>query len=63
MAIRGALAKLAKNVSSFSPDSAASIDNFVSAIDAYFDGSLLGNLKRFAPLFGRGQQYLSFIRR
>ena len=63
VAIRGALAKLAKNVSSFSPDSAASIDNFVSAIDAYFDGSLLGNLKRFVPLFGRGQQYLSFIRR
>ena len=61
--IRGALAKLSANVRSFSPGSAAAIDNFVSAIDAYLDGGMLGNLKRFAPLFGRGQQYLSFIRR
>ena len=61
--IRGALAKLSANVRSFSAESAAAIDNFVSAIDAYLDGGMLGNLKRFAPLFGRGQQYLSFIRR
>lgn len=61
--IRGALAKLSTNVRSFSPESAAAIDNFVSAVDAYLDGGMLGNLKRFSPLFGRGQQYLSFIRR
>ena len=63
VAIRGALTKLSTNVGSFSPETAASIDNFVTAIDAYLDGGMLGNLKRFAPLFGRGQQYLSLIRR
>lgn len=61
--IRGALAKLSTLVREFSSETASAIDNYSVAIDAYLDGGSLGNLRRFAPLFGRGQQYLSFIRR
>jgi SAM-dependent methyltransferase len=61
--IRGALAKLADNVRNFSTDTAESIDAFAHAVDQFLDGGMLGNLGKFASLFGRGQQYLSFIRR
>ena len=61
--IRGALTKLSNLVRQFSDETANAIDNYADGLDAFLDGGMLGSLKRFAPLFGRGQQYLSFIRR
>lgn len=61
--VQSMIARLSQLVHEFSPETALSIDDYSSALDAYFNSGSLGSLGRFAPLFGRGQQYLSFIRR
>ena len=56
------LAALGGRVAAYSPTTASAILDFHEAL-AHADGDGLGDLGGFAALFGRGQQYLSFVRR
>ena len=56
------LATLASLVTAYSPATASAILDFHEAL-AHADGDALVDLGGFAALFGRGQQYLSFVRR
>lgn len=62
------LKKLLNNLSiltlNFSSGTSASIQQFVDAIDEFLAGKPFpSKLERFEPWFGRGQQYVSFIRK
>ena len=56
------LAALGQRVGAYSPATSSAILDFHDAL-AHADDGGLGDLGGFAALFGRGQQYLSFIRR
>ena len=47
----------------FSPQTADSIDEFLRGMDHFQDAGIFPELPLFTPFFGRGQQYLSFVRR
>ena len=62
-AIREQLRGLAEAIGEFSPVTAASIADFEQGLGAYLETGSFPVLTDFAPFFGRGQQYLSFIRK
>jgi len=47
----------------YSPATAASIQNFTGAVEYYLLHKHFPELKEFVPFFGRGTQYLSFMRK
>ena len=59
--IRAALDDLTAATAAFSPQTAAGFADFARALDRYVEGGHFGDTAAFAALFGRGQQYLSFI--
>ena len=61
--IREWLAELGARVAAFSPTTAGAIRDLDEAVAEHGQGAAFGELGGFAALFGRGQQYLSFIRR
>ena len=61
--IREQLGRLAGLIGKFSPQTAASITDFNNGIAAYLETNEFPALTEFAPFFGRGQQYLSLIRK
>ena len=62
-AIHGKLTELVPMIAGHSADTAGAITDLAAAFDGQLASGRLGELGRFAALFGRGQQYLSFIRR
>ncbi len=56
------LGALSERVGEYAPATASAVLDFHDALDHADDGGL-GDLGGFAGLFGRGQQYVSFIRR
>ena len=63
MAIREDIVRLADIVCRYSQDTADSLLDFIYGIDAYVEGKPWPRLDKFAAFFGRGTQYLSFIRK
>lgn len=57
------LVSLSKIVEKYSPVTAASIQDFIRAMEYYLLYKRFPELKEFVPFFGRGAQYLSFTRR
>ena len=56
--------ELVQLIEPFSKNTAASLKEYISAINLYLAGkNFPENLPLFAPWFGRGQQYVSFIKR
>jgi 2-polyprenyl-3-methyl-5-hydroxy-6-metoxy-1,4-benzoquinol methylase len=62
-AIRADLVQLAEVVSSYSQETADSLTDFVRGVDAFLEGKPWPELNSFVAFFGRGTQYLSFIRK
>jgi SAM-dependent methyltransferase len=61
--IRDALARVAAEVGAFSPDIASAVTEAAAFVGAGRpDGQALARSTALGPLFGRGQQYLSFVR-
>ena len=50
-------------VQEYSPPTAASIQDFVKAVEFYLAHKSFPKLKEFVPFWGRATQYLSFTRR
>ena len=61
--IRDNLMQLETEVEAFSSPTAASLADFRHGLDAYLKTGAFPVLKEFAPIFGRGQQYLCLIRK
>ncbi|MCJ2164130.1 MULTISPECIES: class I SAM-dependent methyltransferase [unclassified Pseudodesulfovibrio] len=61
--IRAQLTKLEKEVAAFSMETAASLADFNAGVGEYLASGTFPTLSKFAPFFGRGQQYLCFIRK
>ena len=61
--VRDWLASLCDIVGHYSADTSGALRDFLCALDACISGKGFPPLDKFAPFFGRGQQYLSFIRR
>ena len=61
--IRGDLEGLAKKVCNYSRDTANALNDFIRGIDAFLADKPVPRLEKFFPFFGRGTQYLSFIRK
>ncbi|MFH1148471.1 MAG: class I SAM-dependent methyltransferase [Pseudomonadota bacterium] len=62
--IKKNLIDLSKTIGTYAQETSKSVVDFISAIDDYLGSQTFPvNLGSFAPLFGRGQQYLSFVRR
>jgi ubiquinone/menaquinone biosynthesis C-methylase UbiE len=59
------LAQIREIFSGFSPDTASAMEEFELMIKKFISGRNpdFSNMPAFAPWFGRGQQYLSFIRK
>jgi len=62
-AIRTQLAELACIIGEFSPQTEASIKDFEHGLGTYLETGRMPSLTDFVPFFGRGQQYLSFIKK
>jgi len=62
-AIRADLSQLAEIVSSYSQKTADSLTDFICGVDAFLESKPWPELNSFAAFFGRGTQYLSFIRK
>lgn len=56
------LEPLASEVGRFSPDLALALRQYLAVLRGYLQNGSVGGFQSFASLFGRGQQYLSFIR-
>ena len=61
--IRNDITKLVGITRQYSPKTADSLDDFVRGLDAFISAKPWPKLERFAAFYGRGTQYLSFIRR
>lgn len=61
--IKQVLLELEAHVQTFSPVTAAAIGEFAGAFPGMLASKQLPVLNQFAAFFGRGQQYLSFVRR
>ncbi|BDQ32982.1 class I SAM-dependent methyltransferase [Pseudodesulfovibrio portus] len=61
--IRSQLQELAKAIGEFSQQTAASVTDFEKGLGTYLATGEFPALPDFTPFFGRGQQYLSFIRK
>ncbi len=62
--LRSLLNKLSILTSKFSSGTTESLQQFICALDEFLAGkSFPSRLERFEPWFGRGQQYVSFIRK
>jgi SAM-dependent methyltransferase len=61
--IAAELGRLQGLTAAFSDATAEAIGDLVAALESFVATGRLPDLAAFAPLFGRGQQYLSFIRR
>ncbi|ADU62973.1 MAG: class I SAM-dependent methyltransferase [Pseudodesulfovibrio sp.] len=61
--VRAKLSELVVQARTFSPVTAESLDNFCQGLGAWLDTGSFPELTAFKPLFGRGQQYISLIRK
>jgi len=61
--IRANLIKLSKIIKDFAYDTSESLDDFILLLDNYLLSKKISDCGKFVSFFGRGQQYLSFIRR
>lgn len=61
--VAAALRRLQGLTAAFSEITAAAIADLIAALESFMATGRLPDMGAFAPLFGRGQQYLSFIRR
>ncbi len=57
------VSEVARTVARFSPETAAALEDFVNGVFGFLSEGKVPPVPRFAPLFGRGQSYLSFMRR
>lgn len=57
------VAAIADQAASFSADIAGALEDFLAAVERQRRDGAFGDFGRFAAMFGRGQQYASFIRR
>jgi 2-polyprenyl-3-methyl-5-hydroxy-6-metoxy-1,4-benzoquinol methylase len=57
------LGLLVEEAAAFSPETARSLGDFADGLRQYRETGTFPTLTAFAPLFGRGQQYVSFIRK
>jgi len=57
------LKKLVRTVEEYSPQTAASIEDFTRAVEYYLEHKSFPKLQEFVPFWGRATQYLSFTRR
>lgn len=60
--LNGNLKSLSGTVRKYSPETAASLEDFVAAMEHYLFDKSFPQLKEFVPFFGRGTQYLSFTK-
>ena len=60
--LHGNLMSLAEVVRKYSKETAASLEDFAGATQRYLLDQSFPELKEFVSFFGRGTQYLSFIR-
>jgi len=57
------VAQLAQETTVFSPATGEALDEFAEALHCYLETNEFPDLRAFTPFFGRGRQYLSFIRK
>jgi len=61
--IQSQLAELTKEVRTFSSDTAECLEDFANCLDQFVETGKFPTPRKFSPFFGRGQQYLSFIKK
>lgn len=61
--VRSHLAELVDLCRDFQPETAAAFEDYLRLVEGWLQDRRIGDFGRFAGCFGRGVQYLSFVRR